>query len=606
MKLKNKLYLTQIFIIFIFIVFIWALYITFKKHAEQHLEAELSKSIDITTLLLRSTLEDTYKIFERRKGLIEHIHRTALDEFQKDENISLEQLKGKLVSIFDLKGIDIDLYLIDKDYVIVDTTFKKDIGLDFKKIPDAKNDLEKASKDNEIHIASNVSIDYMGSSIKTYSYARTLNETFLELAFIDPFIYNKLHKNISDISKSTKVKINIFRITKTASDKEFYEDIMNKNITINKREWNDSQKRFSLNTPTDNEIINVHRHNKILRSTKKTKDTTATIYVPLHTKGNKNPLGDNHFVLKLEIDITKQLAKWEENKNLFIAISLVLLLSMIVLYYFIKHNFYIPITHITQDFEEETKVEDPYLLSKNDEFGILAKKYNALYEKLQNQIKNNQHLLNENRQFIADMVHQIRTPLSVIMTNASLIEMTIQDQVSSYTKQINSAINMLSNSYEDLAYIITNDTIEYRPVDVHLSNLLRERIAFFEVIAEANEKTIVANVAIDIHLYINDIELERLIDNNLSNAIKHSHDNSKIKVILKKVNSEIILQFISGGRNIYDVSKIFDKNYTESYGAKRSLGLGLNMVKTICEKNDIYYAVNSINHMNTFTYIFKG
>ncbi len=127
--------------------------------------------------------------------------------------------------------------------------------------------------------------------------------------------------------------------------------------------------------------------------------------------------------MKLDIDISEHIAQWKENKNVFIFLTLVLLPMMIILYYFIKNNFYVPITNITQSFEMETKIDDPNLLMKKDEFGILAHKYNALYEKLQNQIEHNQLLLNENKQFIADMVHQIRTPLTVIMTNTSLIEM---------------------------------------------------------------------------------------------------------------------------------------------------------------------------------------
>lgn len=234
------------------------------------------------------------------------------------------------------------------------------------------------------------------------------------------------------------------------------------------------------------------------------------------------------------------------------------------------------------------------------------KELKSLHVTLEKQVKKNQFLLEENKQFIADVVHQIRTPLSVIMTNASLIEMKTKDQVSSYLTQINSAINMLSNSYEDLSYIITNDTLEYTPIEINLTDFLHQRIDFFEVIADANDKSFSTDISIEIHLYMNDTELERLIDNNLSNAIKHSNNKSEIKVILKKINSEIILQFISEGKNIHDVSKIFDKNYTESYGAKRSLGLGLNMVKTICEKNDIDYNVDSKNNINTFTYIFKG
>jgi signal transduction histidine kinase len=235
------------------------------------------------------------------------------------------------------------------------------------------------------------------------------------------------------------------------------------------------------------------------------------------------------------------------------------------------------------------------------------KELEALHLKLQKQIEHNQLLLDENKQFIADMVHQIRTPLSVIMTNSSLIEMNTDKKVSSYITQINSAINMLSNSYEDLAYTISNDTIEYKPVDIDLSDFLNERIDFFEVIAQANEKVISVDVAQGLKTSMNDTELERLIDNNISNAIKHSHDGSEIKIILeKKSNPGIILQFISKGKNIQDISKLFHKNYTESHGAKRSLGLGLNMVKIICEKNDRKYSVESKDNINTFSYIFPN
>jgi len=232
--------------------------------------------------------------------------------------------------------------------------------------------------------------------------------------------------------------------------------------------------------------------------------------------------------------------------------------------------------------------------------------YNLLYAKHQAQIEKNQLLLNENKQFIADMVHQIRTPLSVIMTNTSLIEMKSKSQVSSYLMQINSAINMLSNSYEDLSYLISSDTLEYKAIEINLSHFLDQRIDFFEVIAEANDKTISTHIANDLKITMNDTELERLIDNNLSNAIKHSNEKSKIKITLEKSNSDIVLQFISKGKNIRDVSRLFDKNYTESFGAKRSLGLGLNMVKTICEKNNILYSAYSEDNTNTFTYIFRA
>lgn len=104
---------------------------------------------------------------------------------------------------------------------------------------------------------------------------------------------------------------------------------------------------------------------------------------------------------------------------------------------------------------------------------------------------------------------------------------------------------------------------------------------------------------------MNHIELERLIDNNISNAIKHSSEKSEIEIILDKSNSVIMLKFISKGKKISDVSMVFDKNYTENHSAKRSLGLGLSMVKTICEKNSIDYSAHSEENTNTFTYTFN-
>ena len=154
------------------------------------------------------------------------------------------------------------------------------------------------------------------------------------------------------------------------------------------------------------------------------------------------------------------------------------------------------------------------------------KELESLHTTLQKQVEKNQYLLDENKQFIADMLHQIRTPLTVIMTNTSLIEMKTELQVSSYITQINSAINMLSNSYEDLSYIISNDTIEYNPIKIDFTSFINERIHFFEVIAQANDKTIVTNIADDIKVTMNDTELQRLFDNNLSNAIKQSSAKS--------------------------------------------------------------------------------
>jgi len=95
------------------------------------------------------------------------------------------------------------------------------------------------------------------------------------------------------------------------------------------------------------------------------------------------------------------------------------------------------------------------------------------------------------------------SPLTVIMTETSFTEMKSESQVSPYAGQISSAINTLSNSYEDLSYIISNDTIGYKPIKINFTNCLNERIDFFEIIAQANHKTFTTEITNDLWIRIN-------------------------------------------------------------------------------------------------------
>lgn len=257
--------------------------------------------------------------------------------------------------------------------------------------------------------------------------------------------------------------------------------------------------------------------------------------------------------------------------------------------------------------------------NENDEviggIGILEDKTQAhndeqsrllLNSELQKQVEKNQFLLNENRDFIANMVHQIRTPLSVIMLNAELIEASqANEKVTEFVEQMTSAINMLSNSYEDLFYIISHDVMSYPVKEIECESFLVERIEFFKLIAHAHEKNIEYNIDKACYMMMNDTELERLIDNNISNAIKYSEPKSTISIALFEQEGYLFLNFTSRGETIKDSVKIFEKNYTESSSSKRSLGLGLSMVKSICEKNSIFYRVDAKERVNLFSYRFN-
>ena len=192
------------------------------------------------------------------------------------------------------------------------------------------------------------------------------------------------------------------------------------------------------------------------------------------------------------------------------------------------------------------------------------------------------------------------------MMNTEMIKHKQTDEsLSSYIDKIDSSINMLTNFYEDFAYIASADTMEYPPKNINLSDFLKKRIEFFSTISKVSHKEIQSMIEDDIFIHINQIELERVIDNNISNGIKYATKNKPITIHLSQSNNVAVLAIKTYGNPIKNKEKIFDKNFRENE-AKRGLGLGLNMVKNICEKYQISYYVTYEDGQNVFTYIFQS
>ena len=192
--------------------------------------------------------------------------------------------------------------------------------------------------------------------------------------------------------------------------------------------------------------------------------------------------------------------------------------------------------------------------------------------------------------------------------NAEMIrDQQTDDSLSTFIDSIDASINMLSNSYEDLSYITSYGSIQYSPNILSLSTLVNTRINFFGTICKMNLKVIEAKIDKNIYTYINILECERIIDNNISNAIKYADIEKPIHISLKMQDDsdEIILEFRSYAKEIVNKEKIFEKNYREE-DSKRGLGVGLNIVKNICNKYDILYCSTYQDKQNIFTYTFKA
>ncbi|WP_345977307.1 HAMP domain-containing sensor histidine kinase [Sulfurimonas sp. HSL3-7] len=206
--------------------------------------------------------------------------------------------------------------------------------------------------------------------------------------------------------------------------------------------------------------------------------------------------------------------------------------------------------------------------------------------------------------FIKDSMHEINTPLSIINVNIDLFN--LKNPKNKYLQRIKAATKTLSNIYNDMDYLIKNQQIVFEYQDIDASAFVRERILYFDEVAAMKGIAISADVEDGITLHFNTTQLQRIIDNNISNAIKYSYEESKIEVTLKRVDAQCALIFKDYGFGIEDTNKIFDRYYREETG-KGGFGIGLNIVKSIMEETGIELSVQSTpKEGSTFIYTFPA
>ena len=256
--------------------------------------------------------------------------------------------------------------------------------------------------------------------------------------------------------------------------------------------------------------------------------------------------------------------------------------------------------------KEEVKKNTPYSKSIESLTHLIeqsARDYDEQSKRLEKQRRYSNTLLASHKQFLRYTVHEMNTPLSVIMNNIELHEMEFGK--STYLENIEVAAKSIFSMYDDLSYLVKKDQINYvkRPID--LIDYIRCRIDFFAQVADkAKSMFLFETNCNEAMIFFNETKLQRIIDNNLTNAIKYTFENEKIVISIYKDADSCHFCIASHSRKIQKPEKIFEEFYREEE-AQDGFGLGLNLVKRICKEENVKITLHSDEAITSFSYQFK-
>ncbi|MDO8488514.1 MAG: ATP-binding protein [Candidatus Omnitrophota bacterium] len=202
-------------------------------------------------------------------------------------------------------------------------------------------------------------------------------------------------------------------------------------------------------------------------------------------------------------------------------------------------------------------------------------------------------LENMRRDFVANVSHELKTPLTSIKGFVeTLLEGAIDDKENSvnFLKIINDHADRLSiliNDLLDLSHIESKE-IELKKDKFDLSVLINEIILGFNSQAKKTEIEISYKISRNLEIIADKSKIEQVFTNLIDNAIKYNKERGLVNIYSEEsINKvKIIIEDSGSGIPAKDIPRIFERFYRVDKARSRELGgtgLGLSIVKHIIE-----------------------
>ncbi len=251
-----------------------------------------------------------------------------------------------------------------------------------------------------------------------------------------------------------------------------------------------------------------------------------------------------------------------------------------------------PIRELTQATHaiSEGDLSQQVQVRTNDELGELALAFNKMSAELSRSV-------NSRKQMTADIAHELRTPLSLILGHAEAVHDGVLPPTKENFEIIREEATRLEHLVNDLRTLSLADAGELSiiPQIVEPGNLLQEVASLYQI--QTQKKNIKLDLDIASHLPLLEVDpgrITQVLTNILDNATRHTPEGGIIRLSAIKVgdNVEIAIQDSGPGLPAEEVERIFERFYRADPSRQRDnahqggSGLGLAIAKSIIQAHN--------------------
>ncbi len=211
---------------------------------------------------------------------------------------------------------------------------------------------------------------------------------------------------------------------------------------------------------------------------------------------------------------------------------------------------------------------------------------------------------NAQREFLANVSHDLRTPLTMIKGYAEMVkDISWSDgekrekDLDIITREADRLTALVNEILEFSAMRSDGVPLEYGVID--LSRAVRDVIEQFAPFCKQNGYVIETEIADGVTVRADETQLKRVIYNFIDNAVNHTDDSKKIKVSLTSSDGSVRFAVTDYGKGIADedLPYIWDRYYTSRNRKNKAAvsGLGLSIAKEILTAHRAKFGVDNMS-----------